>query len=114
MPDGVPQDTLKYTTLTERPIPKDLPSAKGWKDVHIIESGEPLVPLGPFSNNDEIFTNSVYFAERNDSPYVSNPPDGSLITMFVRKDVSDNLKKVQSLLPDGMYLVVFDSYRTLE
>lgn len=34
--------------------------------------------------------------------------------MFVRSDVAEELKKAQGLLPAGMYLIVFDSYRTLE
>ena len=34
--------------------------------------------------------------------------------MFVRQDVAEQLKKAQEVLPQGMYLVVFDSYRTIE
>src|SRR3989344_3227555 len=101
-------------SFIERPIPLDLPEVAGWKEIPIKECGEPLVPLGSFSENREIFTNSIYFGERFDSPYIPAPPKGSLVTMFVRRNVAEQLKKAQKLLPTGMYFVVFDAYRTLE
>lgn len=99
--------------LTQIPIP-DLPSVASWKEVPIVENSEPLVPLGPFSDNDGIFTDSIYFGERISSPYIPKPPEGSLATMFVRQSVAEQLKKAEESLPYGMHIVVFDSYRTLE
>ncbi len=99
--------------LTSRPVPIELPSMTGWKEVFLRENGEPLVPLGPFSCNDEIFTHSIYFGEKKDSPYPSSSLEGSLVTMFVRQEAAQQLKKAQLLLPTGMYLIVFDAYRTL-
>lgn len=101
-------------TITERAIPLELPSVAGWKEVLVRENNEPLVALGPFSSNDEIFTDSIYFGERSDSPYSPNPPEGSLITMFVRQEVAQQLKEAQKLLPNEHYLIVFDTFRTLE
>ena len=99
---------------TGKSIPLTLPSVTGWKEVLIKESGEKLVPLGPFSDNDQIFTRSIYVGEGTESPYINHPLRGSLITMFVREGVAEQLKFAQFLLPNGMYLIVFDSYRLLE
>src|SRR3989338_8281063 len=142
------------------PIPLELPSVTGWKEIHIRESGEPLIPLGLFSEYHTIFTDAIYFGERTDSPYENNlagslltmfvwesgepliplglfseyhtiftdaiyfgertdsPYEnnlaGSLLTMFVRESVAKQLQEAQQLLPSGMYLIVFDAYRTLE
>ncbi|OGE20246.1 hypothetical protein A3E45_05180 [Candidatus Daviesbacteria bacterium RIFCSPHIGHO2_12_FULL_43_11] len=95
------------------PIPLELPSVTGWKEIHIRESGEPLIPLGLFSEYHTIFTDAIYFGERTDSPYENNLA-GSLLTMFVRESVAKQLQEAQQLLPSGMYLIVFDAYRTLE
>ena len=78
------------------------------------EGGEKLVPLGQFSDYPEIFTDSIYFGERENSPYPTAELDGSLITGFVRESVAKALRKAQELLPENLYLVVFDPYRTLK
>lgn len=114
MPDGMAEERIQASGLKDRPVPLETPSVLGWKEVPIKENGEPLVALGPFSDNDEIFTDSIYFGERSNSPYTTTTPEGSLITMFVRRDVAEQLKKAQRILPQGMYLVVFDSFRTIE
>lgn len=98
----------------ENPIPLNLPSVAGWKEVTIKENGELLVPLGPFSENDAIFTRSIYAGEGIESPYGDRPLRGSLITMFVRETVAAQLRTAQTLLPQGMYLIAFDAYRTLD
>lgn len=92
----------------QKPIPLVVPSTDGWKEIPIIENGEKLVPLGLFSENDEIFTSSVYAGEKSDSPYADNPLKGGLVTVFVREGVA------QSLLPVGINLVVVDTYRPLD
>src|SRR3989344_7333373 len=105
MPDGMAEERIQTSGLKDRPVPREPPSVLGWKEVPIKENGEPLVALGPFSDNDEIFTDSIYFGERSNSPYASTMPEGSLITMFVRRDVAQQLKKAQETLVQGMYLI---------
>lgn len=112
-----------HKEFADRPIPLELPSVAGWKEVPIREQksliqfgpfkrrDEPLVPLGPFSENDAIFTRSIYGGEGIESPYREHPLVGSLITMFVSEGVAKQLKTAQKLLPAGMYFVVFDAYR---
>ncbi|MDB5166420.1 MAG: hypothetical protein JWM37_492 [Candidatus Saccharibacteria bacterium] len=99
-----------------RPIPVEVPSTDGWETLPIEENDEPLVALGPFSPNDDIFTSSVYYGEHSHSPYIreANQLDGTLITMFVRLDVAESLRHAQSLLPERHYLIVLDSYRSFE
>lgn len=111
IPDSMEQ--LSPVDFREIPIP-ELPSVAGWKEVPIVENGESLIPLGPFSDNDNIFTDSIYFGERISSPYTQNPPKGSLDTMFVRQSVADQLRVAQDQLPPRLHLVVFDAYRTLD
>jgi zinc D-Ala-D-Ala dipeptidase len=96
-----------------KPIPTELQEINGWKEIILVENGEPLVPLGPFSNHDHIFTSSVYAGEKNDSPYADQPLEGSLLTVFVRKAVAEKLEVAQSLLPANLKLVVLDAYRPL-
>ncbi len=97
------------------PIPQDLPTVAGWKDIPIYETNESLTPLGMFSENWQIETSSIYAAEHSNSPYAT--PDkvlkGSMITQFARKSVADKLHHAQELLPDDYYLVVFDALRTV-
>jgi zinc D-Ala-D-Ala dipeptidase len=107
------------------PIPTELPSVAGWKEIPILtnaESEAEPVPLGPFSDYPTIFTDSIYGGERDDSPYqkrdydLRNPVhlEGSLITMFVRPSVAEMLVTAQSLLPPNNYLIIHDAYRTIE
>ncbi|MDD5415673.1 MAG: M15 family metallopeptidase [Candidatus Daviesbacteria bacterium] len=107
-------EKVSDSALLDSPIPLELYSLAGWKEVPIRENGEPLVPLGPFSGSDEIFTHAIYFGEKKDSPYPSGSLEGSLVTMFVRQEVVRQLKRAQALLPSGMHLLVFDAYRTLQ
>lgn len=104
---------LDKTELINTPMP-NIPSVAGWKEVPIEEGGEKLVPLGLFSDYPEIFTDSIYFGEREDSPYPTAKLEGSLITSFVRESVAKVMQKAQELLPENLYLVVFDPYRTLK
>ncbi len=101
-----------------QPIPVDVPSVDGWKTVPVRENGEPLVAVGSFSGNafDRLFSSSIYFGEREDSPYPNNEErlEGSLITTFVREDAAKQLLRAEEQLPQGYHLVVLDTYRTLE
>lgn len=105
-----------YADELLQPIPVELESVAGWKEVKLREGNEPMVPLGPFSYNHDIFTSSVYYGEHSNSPYMSeeNRLEGSLVTMFVRDEVATKLRHAQQLLPEGYQLIVLDSYRTLE
>jgi D-alanyl-D-alanine dipeptidase len=96
------------------PIPQ-LQSVGGWKEIPIRECGSELVPIGPFSDYGDIFSDAVYYGEYSDSPYVGRQAlKGSLLTMFVRREVADRLRYVQAQLPAGRRLVVFDAYRSLD
>src|SRR3989344_8290908 len=113
-------ETKERGNRSASPIPLELPGGAGWKEVPINEKGEPLVALGPFSDHREIETDAIYFGQRVNSPYMVNelngeePLTGSLLTMFVRESVAKQLMEAQRLLPKGMYLAVWEPYRTLE
>jgi D-alanyl-D-alanine dipeptidase len=94
------------------PIPPLTPVV-GWKTVPIQECGEPLVPLGAFSEQTQIFQDSIYYGERTSSPYEQDEIKGSLITCFVREGVAKKLEAASKLLPEGYALLVWDSYRPL-
>ncbi len=98
----------------KKPIPVDAGNVIGWKRVPVEAYNEKLVPLGVGSDYPEIFSSSIYFGERTDSPYYGDSFDGSLISMFVRSSVADRLRKANSLLPPHFHLVVYDTYRTIE
>lgn len=107
--------TSNSETLLLKPIP-EVPPVAGWKEIPIDEpkTTEPLVPLGPFSNFDKIFSSSIYFGEQGNSPYGNGQLEGSLLTVFVRRGVADMLKRAQANLPRGLHLIVFDAYRPLQ
>ncbi|OGL30784.1 hypothetical protein A3F37_04170 [Candidatus Saccharibacteria bacterium RIFCSPHIGHO2_12_FULL_41_12] len=98
------------------PIPLEIASVAGWKEVPLTECGEPLEAIGPFSDNpyDRIFTSSIYFGERNDSPYSRNQLEGALVTTFARREVANQLIEAEELLPEGVHIMVMDSFRTLD
>ena len=98
--------------MTATPIP-EVPPVSGWKEVPIVPNYEGLVPVGPFSKYWDIFTDSIYFGERETSPYKVGQLQGALLTQFVRKDLADSLRVAQVNLPRGMYLIVFDAFRPL-
>ncbi|MAM33680.1 MAG: hypothetical protein CMH28_01255 [Micavibrio sp.] len=85
-----------------------------WKSLDINESNEELVPLGAFSEYTDIYTDAIYFAETNSSPYSHGDLEGALITCFVRETVAEKLREASKLLPDGYAIMVWDSYRPLE
>lgn len=105
----------KYEDALFQPIP-ELHRVDGWKEVPLQESGEPVVPLGPFAEHNDIFTSAIYYGEHSNSPYMSpeNKLDETLITMFVREEVAEQIRHAQQLLPEGHHLIVLDAYRSLE
>ncbi|MDR3449825.1 MAG: M15 family metallopeptidase [Alphaproteobacteria bacterium] len=114
------QENLNGTDLS-KPIPPSRPM-KGWKDNPIDDKGaafnEPLVPLGIFTEDHrstycpEIFTDGIYYGERDTSPYGVGELDGALITGFVREGVAKRLAQASQLLPPGYAFLVRDPLRT--
>lgn len=96
-----------------RPI-DEIPGIEGWRNVPIKECGEPLVPVGPFSDHNMLFTDSVYWGERVSSPYNQGELNGACLTIFMRKGVADALSEVSKTLPRGYGLLIWDAYRPLE
>jgi D-alanyl-D-alanine dipeptidase len=98
------------------PIPLEIPPTDGWKEIPIRENNEPLVATGPFSGNefDRLFTSSIYFGEREDSPYRRDQLEGALVTMFTRQGAAEQMLRAEQMLPPGMHLIGLDFMRTLE
>lgn len=106
-------ESLTETDYRQIPIP-EIPSVAGWKEIPITPINERLVPLGPFSSYWDIFTDSIYFGERQSSPYAEGENNGTLLTQSVREDVAERLRVAQQNLPPNMWLVVFDAFRPIE
>lgn len=112
----------EFSDIPEFPVIREYLPMDGWKEVPLEPVEEPLVPLGAFAgdlNNKHnaysaLFTDSIYSAQNDTSPYDREQLEGSLLTCFVRKPVADALLKAQSLLPEGHAFVVWDTFRTLE
>lgn len=99
---------IKYQAIAE-----DAGKVDGWQDVPIQESGEKLVPIGHGTDFDDILTSAVYAGEHLHSPYRGdNVIDSASPVIYVRLTVARALREVQSELPDGMRLIVFDGYRS--
>lgn len=97
-------------------IPLDVGQIHGWKSIptHEVGSLDPLVPLGPLSNEAAIVTtSSLYFGEHGNSPYAeaTNKLEGSLLTLFARRSTARRLLAAERSLPSGYHLLVFDAYR---
>lgn len=105
-------------SLSHPPIPKTL-EQDGWKQVPIKGTDEKLVPLGAFAGDphdeykaySKIFTDAMYFAQHDTSPYEEDQLEGALLTCFVRHSVANALVKAQNFLPEGYAFVVWDTYR---
>ncbi|GCE27629.1 hypothetical protein KDA_31130 [Dictyobacter alpinus] len=100
-------------------IPLGAGRVQGWSDIPIREddSLDPLIPLGPLSQEAEILmTSSLYFGEHSNSPYAENRNtlEGSLLTLFARRSVVHRLLVAEQLLPIGHHLLVFDAYRSYQ
>lgn len=91
----------------------ELGSVDGWKQLPIRECGEPLVPLGSFSEYPQIATDSIYVGERRSSPYPCGKLQNSLFTVFVREGVAKRLARAAAILPRGHMLLIWDAYRPL-
>lgn len=96
------------------PIP-EVPSVAGWKEIPFRQTElttEPLVPLGMFTENRQIFASSVYDDEHENSPY-DGGLEGGLTALFVRQGVAERMKNAASMLPKGVHMVAMDTYRPL-
>lgn len=94
-------------------IPANFPGVDGYKEIPIHENREPLVPIGPFTDY-RIYTNSIYFGERESSPYREQPVEGSNLTIFVRRSLAEQLVQIQKVLPRGIYVAANDGYRSYD
>lgn len=96
-------------------MPYDAGKVDGWQSVPLEESGEPLVAIGRGTEYDDIVTSAVYAGEHLHSPYRDdNVIDTAEPVVYVRRSVAERLRQAQASLPDGMKLIVFDGYRSVE
>lgn len=113
-----PLSGFSGSILSYPSVPKTL-GQEGWKSIPITGSNEKLVPLGAFAGDpheeykpySKIFTDAMYFAQHDTSPYKDKELNGALLTCFVRESVAEALVKAQKLLPEGYAFVVWDAYR---
>ena len=87
---------------TNQPMPR-LSQPAGWRDIPIDAIDEPLVPvaqLGP-----RILEDSRYFA-------MGLP--GALPGCWVREGLGDRLVRAADSLPDGLVLLVWDGWRSID
>jgi D-alanyl-D-alanine dipeptidase len=86
----------------DAPMPR-LQQPAGWRDIPISPVDEPLVPvadLGP--------------RVIEDPRYVAMGLPGALPGCWVREGLGERLVKAAATLPDGMLLVVWDGWRSIE
>lgn len=96
------------------PIPPHAGNVDGWEQVPIDGSSEPLVAIGQGTHY-PLLTSAVYAGEHLHSPYRGdNVIQAASTTIAVRQSVAERLVHAESLLPDGLRLIVFDGYRSVE
>ena len=98
--------------LTKKPVVSVF-NTPAWKTLPIEECGEPLVPIGPFSEHQNIFQDAIYFGEGPNSPYKRGELNGALLTPFMRQGVANRLEEASKLLPEGCAFLIWDAYRPL-
>lgn len=85
-----------------RPIPR-LERTAGWQDVPIDPIDEPLVPVAHIGGR--IIEDPQYFAWGL---------PGALPGCWLRQGVAERLSRVAQSLPDGLMLLVWDGWRSIE
>lgn len=71
-----------------------------------------LMPLGFCSDTFcDLFTDSLYWGERQSSPYRRGELEHSLAVILLRQSTATRLRRAQALLPRGVALVVVDGFR---
>lgn len=91
------------------PIPEDAGQTEGWQKIPVVESGEPLVPIGVGGSYPELL---AYAAYENGHLADASQDSELLGSIYVRQSVADDLIKAQSLLPSDLRLLVLDGLRT--
>lgn len=107
-------DMKDVDPLLLRPIPSSAGQVAGWDQVLITNNADPLIPIGIGTECHDLYSSGIYAGERTDSPYYHNPYPGSLITVFLRQQVAQQLTQAQNLLPSRYRLVIYDGYRPLQ
>jgi D-alanyl-D-alanine dipeptidase len=79
-------------------------SMKGWKEVPIVESDQPLVCLNDLNDNSILVQPQYYL----------NGTKSASERMYVRQGVAERLIHASKLLPKDLRLIVFDAYRPYE
>jgi D-alanyl-D-alanine dipeptidase len=85
-----------------RPIPALAP-VDGWREVPIEPADEPLVPVADIGGR-----------VRDDPRYHRDGLPGALPRGWLREGVADAVARAAASLPDGLTLVVWDGYRSIE
>lgn len=89
--------------LEKCPIPEPT-SSRGWKDVLIVENGEKLVLLNNLSPT----------LIRIDPQYLKQNIPFAIEEMYLRDKAAKALIRATELLPDGLKIVVWDAWRSLD
>lgn len=95
-------DKVRTVDFSSVAIP-ELPVSAGWKEVPIVENGEPLVLLNGM--HPKILVASQYHLQG--IPFAT--PE-----QFARQGVADRLVEAARILPDETSLVIWDAWRSLE
>jgi D-alanyl-D-alanine dipeptidase len=95
-------------------IPLHAGETDDWRNVPIEPCDEPLIAIGRGSVYDDLVTSAVYAGEHLHSPYRDdNVIDAAHPVVYVRESVAERLRYAQSLLLEGLRLIVFDGYRSI-
>lgn len=96
-------------------IPSDAGGVDGWRFVLLKECGEPLVAIGEGTEYSDILACAVYAGEHPSSPYRGALAiEAAEPVIYLRRSVAERLRHAQATLPNGLRLVVFDGYRSVQ
>lgn len=96
-------------------LPKNAGVCDGWQTVPLRPCYEVLIPIGRGTQFEDLITSGVYAGEHLHSPYRDdNVIDSASPVIYVRQSVAEKLRYAQSLLPQGLKLIIFDGYRSVE
>src|SRR5580700_6747369 len=102
----MPLRSVEAQDFAQTAIP-EVPLVDGWKELPIVENGEPLVALQELG----ILSASFYAGVHDFSPYGLDSLPGALHQVYVREGLGDALVKAQDLLPDNVSLIGLDGFR---
>lgn len=96
-------------------LPKDAGVCDGWQALPLRPCDEAIIPIGNGTYYNDLVTSGVYAGEHLHSPYRDdNVIDSASPVIYVRQSVAEKLRYAQSLLPEGLKLIIFDGYRSVE